>query len=387
MPKSVLAGRRIHIAGSISTDAIIASSEEVKSAREYVKELVAHLVHKGATFVVPVDAEKLRETDGEPICFDWLVWQAIYENIARRPADAKGPLVVAVQHNKNERQIPQQFEAIWENLRSSDLVYIENVSHWNMNSKRMEAQAKQGDILLTLGGTEGVLFLANLYHEAGKPVIPLSFALGIAGQGSSRLIELGMSSAQADRLFRVTSLNSHTWMNRMNWTNSKPLSERVEMTIDLLESLEPPVAFAVRLLNSTHKDFDDVQLFFDGVVQPVVEAERGYKLVVVDGEQPFEQSRMDQEIFVRLHRSSLVLADITGDRPNCYLELGYALGRGLPTMLTVKEGSSHPFDIYSVAALHWKTTGTLEERKEAFRKHWDAIKSRPALVPPNPLVW
>jgi hypothetical protein len=387
MAKSLLAGRRIHIAGSISTDPLVASLEEVRLARDFVRQLVAQLVHKGATFVVPVDAEKLREADGEPICFDWLVWQAIHENIARRPADAKGPLVVAVQHNKNERQIPTEFEVLWEDMRSSDLVYIENVSHWNMNSKRMEAQAKQGDVLLTLGGTEGVLFLANLYHEAGKPVIPLSFALGSEGHGSSRLIELGMSSAQADRLFRVTNLNSHTWMNRMSWTKGKTVDQRIEMTIELLESLEPPVAFVVRLLNSAHKDFNDVQMFFDGVVQPVVEAERGYKLVVVDGEQPFEQSRMDQEIFVRLHRSSLVLADITGDRPNCFLELGYALGRGLPTMLTVKEGAQHPFDIYSVAALHWKTTGTLEERREAFRKHWDAIKSRPALVPPNPLVW
>jgi hypothetical protein len=37
----------------------------------------------------------------------------------------------------------------------------------------MEAQACYGDILIALGGGEGegVLFLANLYHDAGKPVI------------------------------------------------------------------------------------------------------------------------------------------------------------------------------------------------------------------------
>jgi hypothetical protein len=173
----------------------------------------------------------------------------------------------------------------------------------------------------------------------------------------------------------------------MNWTKSKTVEQRVEMTLELMESLEPPSAFAVRLLNTGHEDFNDVQAFFEEVVQPVVEAERGYKLIVVDGEQPFEQARMDQEIFVRLHRSSVVLADITGGRPNCFLELGYALGRGLPTMLTVKEGAQHPFDIYSIAALHWKPKDTLEERKEAFRKHWDAIRNRPSLVPPNPLVW
>lgn len=83
----------------------------------------------------------------------------------------------------------------------------------------------------------------------------------------------------------------------------------------------------------------------------------------------------------------MVLADITGARPSCFIELGYAIGRSLPTMLMVKEGTQHPFDIYSVAALHWKTIGTLEERKQAFRKHWEAIKHRPTIVPPDPLAW
>jgi len=35
-----------------------------------------------------------------------------------------------------------------------------------MNSKRMEAQARWGDILIPVGGSEGALFLANLYHDA-----------------------------------------------------------------------------------------------------------------------------------------------------------------------------------------------------------------------------
>ncbi len=44
------------------------------------------------------------------------------------------------------------------NCAASDLVQIENAAHWNMNSKRMEAQARWGDILIALGGAEGVLF-------------------------------------------------------------------------------------------------------------------------------------------------------------------------------------------------------------------------------------
>ena len=154
MVKSFLHGRRIQIAGSISTDPAIASKEEVETARAFLSDLVAHLVRRGATFVVPVDAEKRRE-DGQSICFDWLVWQAVRDNILRRPNDGKNPLVVAVQHHKSESQIPVEFASLWGEMRSSDVVSIENVSHWNMNSKRMEAQARFGDIIgLTIDDSE-----------------------------------------------------------------------------------------------------------------------------------------------------------------------------------------------------------------------------------------
>ncbi len=386
MAKSPLFGRRVHIAGSVSSDASVAPKAEVEGARAFVQGLARELIRRGATFVLPVDDEKRRPDDGLPFCFDWLAWETLYANLAHRPAGAPDPLAIAVQHHKNESQIPAPFEALWDDLRGSDRVQIENVSHWNMNSKRMEAQARWGDILITLGGTEGVLFLANLYHDAGKPVVPLNFAISPPDTGARRLFTLGLSSVHAQRLFQAGDHSAHAWINRINFTSRKPVEERVSTVIDLLEGLEPPRAFAVRLLNPTHEDYADVQNFFETVVQPIVEGELGYKLIVIDGHQPYDHARIDQEIFVKLHRSSVVLADITGMRPNCFLELGYALGRGLPTMLMVKDGSSHPFDIYTLAGLHWKTTGTIDDRRRAFREHWTAVRNRPPLVPTEPLI-
>ena len=156
--------------------------------------------------------------------------------------------------------------------------------------------------------------------------------------------------------------------------------------IDLLEALERPKAFAVRLLNPDLEDYEDVQTFFDMVVKPVIEDELGYRLVVIDGRQTYEHARIDQEIFAKLHRSSIVLADITGARPNCFLELGYALGRCLPTMVMVREGASLPFDITTFSGLQWKASGSAEDRKRAFREHWNAIRNRPSLVPTEPLI-
>lgn len=386
MARSPLFGRRIHIAGSISRDTTVATPDEVQAARELVKRLVLDLIKRGATFVVPVDAEKLREGDDLPICFDWLIWQTLYDNLFHRPSNAPNPLAIAVQHHKNEEQIPPEFEQLWDDLRASDLVHIENVSHWNMNSKRMEAQARQGDILIALGGSDGVLFLANLYHDAGKPVVPLNSPITSSDAGALRLFSSGLDSTRARLLFQPIHHSAHTWINRINFTSRKPVSDRVDALTDLLENLEKPRAFAVRLLNPDYEDYEDVETFFKTVVQPIIEDELGYEMTVIDGSQPYEHSRIDQEIFAKLHRSSVVLADITGMRPNCFIELGYALGRGLPTMLMVKEGNQHPFDISTLGALHWKTGETIENRQQAFREHWATIQNRPPLVPAEPLI-
>jgi hypothetical protein len=387
MSKSPLFGRRIHIAGSITEDPNIAKTEDIKQAREFVELLVKVLLQKGANFVLPVDAEKIRQVDGLPICFDWLIWETISKNLASRPNGSINPLAIAVQHYKNEEQIPDQFTHLWDNLRSSDLVKVENAAHWNMASKRMEVQARCGDILLTLGGSEGVLFLANLYHDAGKPIIPLNFKLCPQDTGSRKLFDYGLIGNYTQHLFQTEGLiDPHNWINRINFSNRINISERVSKVIDLLEDLERPKAFVIRLLNPKHDDYKDVQDFFDTIVQPIVEGEMRYQLVVIDGKQPYEYARVDQEIFTKLHRSSIVIADITGYRPNCFLELGYAFGRGLPTMLLGKEGIDHPFDIISFSGHHWKTTGTVDERRHAFREHYQAIQNRPPLVPVEPLI-
>jgi hypothetical protein len=386
MIRPPLHGRRIHLAGSVSLDHRLVGRAEIETARELVERLVRKLLQEGATFVIPVDAEKTRPGDGQPICFDWLVWQTIGDNLHLRPAGAPLPVAIAVQHHKNEDQVPPEFQPLWDRLRDSDLVQIENVSHWNMNSKRMEAQARWGDILITLGGGEGVLFLANLYHETGKPVVPLNARIGEPDGGSEKLFGLGLSSARASRLFQTTSLGAHAWINRINFTDRTPIEGRADQIMRLLEALEPPRVFVVRLLNPDLPEFAEVEEYFAAVVQPIVEGELGFKMQVVDGRQAYEHSRIDQEIFAKLHRSSAVFADLTGMRPNCFLELGYALGRSLPTMVTTKKGSSTPFDITTFAALHWSPTESVDERRRAFRDHWAAIRGRPPLVPPEPLV-
>ena len=250
-----------------------------------------------------------------------------------------------------------------------------------MSAKRMETQARYGDMLITLGGTEGVLYLANLYHDAGRPVVPLNLPLCPEDTGSRRLYSFGMASSNSRRLFQIAcGGDSHDWINRIRFPARQSVAGRVEVLVELLESLERPIAFAVRLLNEDHEEYKAVQDFFDTVVEPVMVGELGYRLTVINGRQAYDRARIDDEIFAKLHRASVVVADITGSRPNCFLELGYALGRALPTIVTARAGSATPFDITTFAGLHWKTNGAAEDRRRAFREHWQAIRNRPPLV-------
>jgi hypothetical protein len=380
MSRSAIHGRRIHIAGSISTDPAIASADDVEGAQKLVAGLVRALMRKGANFVVPVDAEP-RRADGQPVCFDWIVWQTIRDTLALRPPETPGPLAVGVLHHKTEEQIPADRVALWDELRNGPNVMLESAAHWNMASKRMEAQARYGDILVTLGGTEGVTYLANLYHDAGRPVVPLDLALVREGEGSRRLNAWGMASSNSGKLFQLADGgNAHDWMNRIRFPARRTVEQRIETLVDLIESLERPRAFAVRLLNDEHEEYAAVQDFFDNVVRPVVEDDLGYRLTIIDGRQAYEHAHVDQEIFAKLHRSALTIADLTGSRPNCFLELGYSLGRTLPTVVTARKGFDTPFDIMTFAGHHWKTSGEATERRRAFREHIEAVRNRPPLV-------
>jgi hypothetical protein len=385
-----LLGRRVHIAGSIVEDRSVASTEDVKQARAFVQSLTVELMRAGATFVVPVDDEKFRSGDDLPICFDWLIQETIYENLIHRPREAATldglPLIVAVQHYKTEGQIPTQYAGLWDNLRDSEHVYVENANQWNMNSKRLELQAQHGDILITLGGSEGVVFLANLYHDAGKAAVPLNFPITDADKGSRRLFNLAITREYSERFFRTEAgLPAHGLINRINFTPRHPTEHRVHAVMDLLKALDRPIVFGVRLLNTTHEKYAIVEDYFEGVVKPVVES-LGFKLVIVDGKKSSEESNINFEIFTKLHKSNVVIADMTGERPNVFIELGYALGRGHRVMVTAEEGTRNPFDIQPVPTHFWNPSSSLAARKDALLNYWRANATRRRIVEPEPLV-
>lgn len=80
--------------------------------------------------------------------------------------------------------------------------------------------------------------------------------------GARRLYSFGLTSSQTRRLFQVADDgDAHDWLNKIRFPPRQSIPDRVAVLVDLLESLERPKAFAVRLLNPALPDYADVQDF------------------------------------------------------------------------------------------------------------------------------
>jgi hypothetical protein len=115
------------------------------------------------------------------------------------------------------------------------------------------------------------------------------------------------------------------------------------------------------------KDMDDV--FYYGIQQPVRSA-------------GFICERIDQEAFIgdildqvkkKIESAAVVIAELSGANPNVYLELGYAWGKGRPTILLMRDEEELRFDVHGQRCLKYVRIKDLEE---ALSKELKELKSK-----------
>lgn len=96
-------------------------------------------------------------------------------------------------------------------------------------------------------------------------------------------------------------------------------------------------------------DIDDV--FYLGIHEPARDAQ--YLCERTDNE-TFTGDILEQ-VKKKIETASVVIADLTGANPNVYLEIGYAWGKGRPTILLVKEKDDVKFDLRGQRHLEYKS--------------------------------
>jgi hypothetical protein len=382
--------RRLHITGSAAPDV---DAVLLRDVHTILAEVVEGWVERGGTLVGGLGAEPVAASEPElSIIFDWTVAAAALNALETGKGAAKaedGHLLAVRTSQRALTQIPASRRPIYDRLLelgALDLAFLPDT--WRSGALMRRAQADLGGVLVILGGGAGVEDLANLYRAAGRPVVPIDVALGSSGNdatvGGQGLARRAMSDA--DDFFRLADGSSASArLAALSMHNTRPPApEFAQRLLRLLDDLAPPRAFCVRLLNPDHPRYPEVERFFRDVAQPVVE-EVG--LSVVDlGHDRQEHAWMNAEIFEQLHNAELAFVDLTGSRPNCYIELGYALGRGHRVVITARQEEPPPFDADKLPWHFWNPSAARGDAQAALREHLRKFGALPPLVRPQRFV-
>ena len=137
----------------------------------------------------------------------------------------------------------------------------------------------------------------------------------------------------------------------------------------------------MRMLNEKLPEYTSVERFFRSSVDSLV-VELGYQPLQM-GLGKNEFAWMNQAIFDSLHHSSVVLVDLTGVRPNCFMELGYALGNKQRVIVTARDDTDVSFDAFALEAFQWNETEDPKAQLDRFRVHWERNIGMPTLVRPR----
>lgn len=337
-----------------------------------------------------VGAGKEPKLEGGPAqVFDWSVLEVIAEairsGVCLEPIGARRPVIVALSE-KGETEIPDSRRSLWAELVGSGKVEVRRIMAGARSATMIrELQMAHGDALFILGGGTGVEHLADGYKKSCKAVIPLDLPLGASREdgtgGAERLARESRANPLGFIRLREGEVGTEGAKLAQIATDQgkAPAGVVAAGIVEIITSLAPPTAFYVRLLNPGHEAYERVERFFRNVVDPVIE-ERGLARLDL-GKDRVESGFLNVEVFQRLHESTLAIVDVTGERPNCFIELGYALARPLRVLCTAEQGTNLPFDQSAIPCHFWKDGEPEEDRKEGLRAFWSQYIDRAPLVP------
>jgi len=376
-----MAGLRIHITGSAGDEC---DGELLAVAHAFIGKLCNQLIASGEGLLVGVGGEPLGTAE-LPCIFDWTA----LETIAVPPSSSLGwPVTrpgrfVAVASQSGVERIPSNRADTWRACTErADFKLELTPPGWRMAGLIRDCQLQHGDVLVVLGGGAGAELLARQYREEGKPVIPIHAELGALskdGNGGSGYLH-GKALHEIDTFLRLRD-GAGDAVSRLSGLRLSVESDPEALAIataELIGDLRPRPAFYVRLLATEHPEFDAVEAFFRSVVDPVIE-EKGFRPNEIGMHQP-EDAFMNVEIFKLLHRAALVVVDLTGVRPNCTMELGYALGRRRRCLLSAAKGTNLPFDPDKLPTYLWDPGAERDEEAKAYGEWFDRYSELPPII-------
>ncbi|WP_052126284.1 hypothetical protein [Ureibacillus massiliensis] len=110
---------------------------------------------------------------------------------------------------------------------------------------------------------------------------------------------------------------------------------------------------------------DELDSAYEGVIEPVIK-DFGLDCIRVDKLQ--DSGKINDQIIENIATSKYILADLTGERPNCYYEAGYAQALGKEVILTIKQNEKIHFDLSGNRFIQWATEADFRNKlRERFK--------------------
>jgi hypothetical protein len=376
--------RRVHLTGSAARDG---DPELLRWARRALRAFLREHIRGGGSVIAQLGGEPYHDADPElPCTFDWLVIEVALKALRAGEAEpsAEDPLVLLRGSRRGYEQIPDNHRSLYNELVEREAVDVKLLPDtWRSGALIRQAQARLGDVLVTAGGGAGVEHLADIYAERGRAVIPWAIDLGSSG-GDGSLGGIGLArkalidSAPFFRLASGSGAEARLLALQVDPDHlGAPEKTGAELT-RLVCDLEAPRAFCARLLNSTVACYPEVESNFAEVVKPVLR-ERGYRPVDL-GVDRQEAAWMNDEIFTQLDRAPLVYCDLSAQRPNCFTELGYALGNRQRVIISSRASEQLPFDTDKLPCWYWSESQDQSDRRKALNSHIDQFGTLPPIV-------
>lgn len=119
--------------------------------------------------------------------------------------------------------------------------------------------------------------------------------------------------------------------------------------------------FGDKLLNSA----------YEGVVRPVIE-KFGMQPLRIDEVQ--NSGKITDQVLESIASSRYILADLSGERPNCYYETGFAHALGKELILSIRAEDNIHFDLAGYRFIQWETEADL--RRELIKRFTSITASR-----------
>lgn len=383
--------RRLHLTGSASQEC---DPDLLRWAHEALRSFLRHHLRVGGSLIAQLGGEPYHAADQTlPRTFDWLVIEAALEALRAGEVEPspEGPLLLLRGSKRGSEQIPERRRDLFDELVKLGAVDLKLLPDtWRSGALIRQAQARVGEVLLIASGGAGAEHLADLYAERGRPVVPWLIDLGSSGNDGAVGGGLGLAKralVDAPAFFRLAAGGggeARLLRLSVDPERLRPAEDDGAALAALVADLEPPRAFCIRLLNPEVGHYQQVEDHFREVVGPVLEG-LGYRVVDL-GKARQEAAWMNEEIFVQLDRAQLVYCDLTGQRPNCFTELGYALGNRQQVVISAHEDERMPFDTDKLPCRFWSAAEVADRRQQALREHIERFGTLPPIVEPASLL-